>query len=148
MICDSSSSTSPYLRATQARRNLLSVANCRVSRGSLSRLCHLSPVPGCLVLCWKKKEMLWLNPLKNYIQPCSVRTSVSFCRERRKLLLKVSFYVLELFILESALKGNKNGQQPGTYHLITRRHSETAKLISIVCLIWSYKNRDNEHKQA
>lgn len=151
MICDSSSNTSPYLRATQARRNLLSVADFRVSRGSPSKLCHSSPVPGCPVLCWKKKEMLWLNPLKNYIQPCSVRTepcSVSFCRGRRKLLLKVSFCVLELFILESALKGNKNGQQLGTYHLITRRHSETAKLISIVCLIWSYKSRDNEHKQA
>lgn len=132
MICDSSTSTSPYLRATQARRNPLSVADLRVSKGSLSKLCHLSPVPGFLVLCWKKKEILWLNPLKNYIQPCSVRTSVSFCRERRKLLLQVSFCVSALFILESALKRNKNGQQLRTYHLITRRHSETAELISIV----------------
>lgn len=64
-----------------------------------------------------------------------VRSLVAFAEREENLFFKVSLCVLELFILESALKEKKNGHQLGSYHLITRRHSETAKLISIVCLI-------------
>lgn len=79
-----------------------------------------------------------LNPLQKVypILCCKGKHFSAFAQRQQFLFLKLSLCVLELFILESTLKEKKeNDHQQGTYHLITRRHSETAKLISIVCLI-------------
>lgn len=92
-------------------------------------------------------NLLW-STVENATKPTESSTKVyptlcckgerlsAFAQREQILFLKLSLCALELFILESTLKEKKkNGHQQGTYHLITRRHSETAKLISIVCLI-------------
>lgn len=102
-----------------------------------------------VVYCRKCNQADWILYKSISYPVLQGRAFVSFCTERTNPVFKTFTLCIGIVYFGVYIKREKkNGHQQGTYHLITRRHSETAKLISIVCLIWSYKNCDNEHKQA